>query len=129
MLNEFFNIHDRITAGISLAFKRYLFHEINWDNRLIVISGSRGTGKTFLVLQHFLEKYNDIKKCLYISADNPLVLKEGLYNTGAEYFKFYGDCLIIDEVHKHKDWSIEVKGLYERLFTRYSPFLSGSTWK
>jgi predicted AAA+ superfamily ATPase len=66
-----------------------------------------------MVLQHFLEKYNDIKKCLYISADNPLVLKQGLYNTGAEYFKFYGDCLIIDEVHKHKDWSIQVKGLYD----------------
>jgi predicted AAA+ superfamily ATPase len=113
MLNEFFNIHDRITAGIPLDFKRYLFDEINWNNRLIIISGSRGTGKTYMVLQHFLEKYNDIKKCLYISADNPLVLKQGLYNTGAEYFKFYGDCLIIDEVHKHKDWSLQVKGLYD----------------
>lgn len=113
MLNELFNIHNRITTGISLDFKRYLFDQINWNNRLTIISGSRGTGKTFMVLQHFLEKYNDIKKCLYISADNPLVLKQGLYDIGAEYFKFYGDCLIIDEVHKHKDWSIQVKGLYD----------------
>ncbi|MCP5053879.1 MAG: ATP-binding protein [bacterium] len=113
MLNELFHIHHRNTSAISLKFKRYLYHEINWDNRLVLVTGARGTGKTTLVLQHFLERYNDIKKCLYLSADNPLVLKEGIYNTGSEYFKYYGDCLIIDEVHKQKDWSIQVKGLYD----------------
>ncbi len=113
MLNELFQIHRRNVSTISMDFKRYLYHEINWDNRLVIIAGARGTGKTFLVLQHFLETYNDMKKCLYISADNPLVLKKGIYNTGEEYFKLYGDCLIIDEVHKQKDWSLEVKGLYD----------------
>ena len=113
MLNELFHIHDRNLSLIKMDFKRYLYNEINWDNRLIIVTGARGTGKTFLVLQHFLEKYNDIKKCLYFSADNPLVLKEGIYNIGSEYFKYYGNCLIIDEVHKQKDWSIHVKGLYD----------------
>ncbi len=113
MLNELFHIHNRNIAAVSTTFKRYLYQQINWDNRLVIITGARGTGKTTMVLQHFLERYNDIKKCLYISADNPLVLKEGLYNTGVEYFKYYGDCLIIDEVHKQKDWSLEVKGLYD----------------
>ena len=127
MLNELFHIHERNIAEISSSFKRYLFKEINWDNRLIIITGARGTGKTFLVLQHFLERYASIKKCLYISADNPLVLKEGIYNLGAEYFKFYGDCLIIDEVHKHKDWSVEVKGLYDAYPDKKFIILGSST--
>ena len=113
MLNELFNIHSRQLSRLPMNFKRYLYDEINWDNRLNIITGARGTGKTTLVLQHFVERYNDMKKCLYFSADNPLVLKNGIYNTGSEYFKFYGECLIIDEVHKQKDWSIEIKGLYD----------------
>lgn len=127
MLEELFHIQDRLVSNVSLDTKRYLYDEINWNNRLIIITGARGTGKTFLVLQHFLETYNDIKKCLYISADNPLVLKEGIYNTGAEYFKYYGDCLIIDEVHKQKDWSIQVKGLYDAYPDKKFIILGSST--
>ncbi|MCP4149507.1 MAG: ATP-binding protein, partial [bacterium] len=127
MLSELFNIQNRYLAAIPTNFKRYLYDEINWDNRLNIITGARGTGKTTLVLQHFREKYGDIKKCLYFSADNPLVLKNGIYNTAAEYFKFHGDCLIIDEVHKQKDWSIEVKGLYDAYPDKKFIILGSST--
>ena len=127
MLNELFNIHNNLISSVSLNFKRYLHDDINWDNRLNIITGARGTGKTTLVLQHFLEKYGDMKKCLYFSADNPLVLRKGIYDTGAEYFKLYGDCLIIDEVHKQKDWSIEIKGLYDAYPDRKLIVLGSST--
>ena len=127
MLNEFFSIHARMVSKISLNFKRHLYEIINWDQRMIIITGARGTGKTTLVLQHYLETYNDIKKCLYISADNPLVLKTGIYNTASEYFKYHGDCLIIDEVHKQKDWSLEVKALYDAYPDKKFIILGSST--
>jgi hypothetical protein len=31
--------------NVSIAFKRYLYHEINKSNRLIIIKGARGTVK------------------------------------------------------------------------------------
>lgn len=31
---------------------RSIFHEINWDNRLIAIRGAKGVGKTTLMLQY-----------------------------------------------------------------------------
>ena len=127
MLNELFAIQGRMVSKISLNFKRHLYKTINWERRMIVITGARGTGKTTLVLQHYLETYNDLKKCLYISADNPLVLKAGIYNTAAEYFKYHGDCLIIDEVHKQKDWSLEVKGLYDAYPDKKFIILGSST--
>lgn len=113
ILPELFNIQNNIIRNINLDFKRSLFEQINWETRMITITGARGTGKTTLVLQYYLENYNNIKKCLYFSADNPLVLKNGIYNTVKEYFKYYGECVIIDEIHKQKNWSEEIKALYD----------------
>lgn len=102
IISELFAIQNKIVSFVPRKFKRYLFDKINWDARMIMITGARGTGKTTIVLQHYLKKYSDVKKCLYVSADNPLVLKESIYNTAREYFKYYGECLIVDEVHKQK---------------------------
>lgn len=113
MIEELFSIQNRLVHNLPLDFKRSLYTAINWNQRLIILTGARGTGKTTMVLQHYLERYHDVKQCLYMSADNPLVLKTGIYHTALEYFKYYGDCLIVDEVHKHKDWSVELKALYD----------------
>ena len=127
MLNELFNIQNRLASTVPLLFKRLLFSAINWNHRLIVITGGRGTGKTTLVLQYFRETYNDVTKCLYISADNPLVLKQGIYETASEYFKYYGDCLIVDEVHKQQDWSVAIKALYDAFPDKKIIVLGSST--
>ena len=39
-------------ANVSMQFKRYLLTKIDWSNRLISLKGSRGVGKTTLLLQH-----------------------------------------------------------------------------
>lgn len=113
MLNELIAIHQRTTAAIPAEFRRYLHEHINWNNRLIALIGARGTGKSTLVLQHYLDAYNDVEQCLYLSADHPVVLSTGIYDAVAEYFKFYGKCVIIDEVHKQPDWSRHIKALYD----------------
>ncbi|MDT8390429.1 MAG: AAA family ATPase [Lentisphaeria bacterium] len=113
MLSDLFAVHGRVVADIPTDFIRYLSDRINWKHRLIGIVGARGSGKTTLVLQHYKRKYDSVEKCLYLSADNPLILKTGLYESVDEYFKYYGECVIIDEVHKYPDWSQAVKALYD----------------
>jgi predicted AAA+ superfamily ATPase len=113
MLSDLITVHNRIVSNVPTGFNRYLYEKVNWQNRMTGIIGARGTGKTTLVLQHYLAEYNNVEKCLYISADNPLVLKSGIYNTVSEYFKYYGECVIIDEVHKQENWSIDIKALYD----------------
>jgi predicted AAA+ superfamily ATPase len=47
------------------TFHRYLYDQINWDNRLIGIRGYRGVGKTTLVLQHIKEHFPiDKQSCM-----------------------------------------------------------------
>ena len=113
MIAELFAIQNRLVGSLPGDLIRSLYKVINWDQRLVILTGARGTGKTTMVLQHYIKRYRDVKKCLYMSADNPLVLKSGIYQTAREYFKYYGDCLIVDEIHKQKNWSVDIKALYD----------------
>ena len=40
---------------VTSDFHRYLYEQINWNNRLIAIKGARGTGKTTMILQYIKE--------------------------------------------------------------------------
>ena len=111
ILVELFAIQNKLANFVPTEFKRYL--KIDWDKRLIILTGARGAGKTTLVLQHYLENYKSTAECLYLSIDNPLAAKQGIYEIGKEYFTHYGNTIIIDEVHKQANWSIEVKALYD----------------
>lgn len=111
LLNELFAIQNKIAAFVPRVFARYI--DIDWSKRLIALIGARGTGKTTLVLQHYLDNYKSPTECLYFSVDNPLVAKSGIYEIGKGFFSLYGHTLIIDEVHKQKGWSVDVKALYD----------------
>ena len=95
------------------GFRRYLYDQIDWSQRLIAIVGARGCGKTTLVLQHYLKDINDPKRCLYISADSPLVYQSSLYEIGSHFFMGGGEIFIVDEVHKQENWSLDIKALYD----------------
>jgi hypothetical protein len=113
MLLDLIEVHQQVTQNVPEGFKRYLYNKINWNQRMIAITGARGVGKTTMVLQHYKAVYRDVSKCLYLSGDNPLVIKDGIYNLGTEYFRSGGKALIIDEIHKSPEWSLNVKGLYD----------------
>ncbi len=40
--------HQQLLKGIRCNFQRYLYKQIQWDDRLIGIFGSQGVGKTTL---------------------------------------------------------------------------------
>ncbi len=113
MLEELFEIQVRLAAYIPKKFKRFLFHEINWDAKCIGIVGARGVGKTTLVLQYYAENFSSPEECLYLSADHVLVVGYGLYRIAKEFFSLGGKVIIFDEIHKYPSWSQELKNIYD----------------
>ena len=113
---------------VSLDFVRGLMDRINWNDRLILIKGQRGVGKTTLMLQRILREYGaaDTSSVLYVSLDNIYFASHGLLDFIEQFHKMGGKFLFIDEVHKYKNWSREIKNAYDE-FTDLKMVLSGSS--
>ena len=62
--------HQLLLKGINCTFLRYLHARIEWEDRLIGIFGSRGVGKTTLLLQHIKLKFEDPREALYVNLDD-----------------------------------------------------------
>jgi len=112
---DLFEQSDALIADVSLRFKRYLYHQIEWGSRLIGIKGARGTGKTTLVLQWLNTRALSSRKALYVSLDDLYFSSNTLVDTGKEFYRQGGQTLVLDEVHKYPGWSREIKNLYDLL--------------
>lgn len=101
---------DRTETG----FVRYLYPKIDWRNRLIAIVGSRGVGKTTMLLQHIRRTYDvNSGEVLYASLDNLYFANHSIWEVADEFRKRGGKALFLDEVHKYGNWSREIKNIYD----------------
>lgn len=87
--------------------------QIDWSNRLIGIKGSRGVGKTTLVLQYIKKNYKPGNEVLYVSLDHIYFSGNLLYELADDFYKKGGKLLVMDEVHRYAGWSQEIKNMYD----------------
>lgn len=94
---------------------RDFINTIDWDNRFVGIKGSRGVGKTTLILQYIRLYFKPDNSVLYISLDNFYFFENRLYDLADDFYKQGGEFLAIDEVHKYTNWAIELKNIYDNM--------------
>jgi len=97
----------------NFSYKRYLHNEVDFTQKLIGIIGARGSGKTTFLLQYLKENKYPFSKKLYFSADS--ISLDSLFDIAYEFSKNGGKLLIIDEIHKYKNFEIELKKIYDML--------------
>ena len=103
---------DAMLRSTPTVFHRYMFDRINWHNRMLGLVGPRGVGKTTLMLQYAKEKL-DRNTTLFVNADDLYFSIHHLTDLADEFAKRGGTHLIIDEIHKYKDWARELKLIYD----------------
>jgi predicted AAA+ superfamily ATPase len=113
-MEQLFVIHRNLLAKTPSKFERYMHEKIDWQSRLVVLTGSRGVGKTTLLLQH-IKLHGDPNTSLYIDANHTYFSANSLYDVANRFYVNGGRTLYIDEVHKYKNWSAEVKMMYDYL--------------
>ncbi|MDR1760911.1 MAG: AAA family ATPase, partial [Bacteroidales bacterium] len=104
----------QLLSRTNTDFIRYLYAGIRWNNRLIAITGARGSGKTTMILQYIKQHFGTTPKdVLYVSLDNIWFSNHSLWDLANDFDKMGGKYLFIDEVHKYGNWSQEIKNIYD----------------
>lgn len=93
-------------------FVRYMADRIDWDSRMIGIVGPRGVGKSTMLLQR-LKAHRQEGMWVYVSADHTYFANHSLVDLADDFVKEGGTHLYIDEAHKYRNWSRELKQIYD----------------
>lgn len=117
---------DLVLQNVSMGFHRYMYDRIDWESRLIGLVGPRGVGKTTLVLQHAREMWKR-DEVLYVTADDLYFASHKLVDLADEFVRMGGKMLIVDEIHKYKEWSRELKLIYDYHSKRLQVIFTGSS--
>jgi predicted AAA+ superfamily ATPase len=106
-------ISAQILAKTIPPYQRWLFEKIDFGSKLIGIKGPRGSGKSTLLLQYAKSKNLPTSKMLYINCDHPAMSATSLYEVAEHFYARGGELLFIDEIHKSRNFSQELKVIYD----------------
>ena len=113
-MEAFFRTHAYLVEHTNAPVRRTLMDEINWDDRMISIKGTRGVGKTTFLLQYAKEKFGaHDKRCLYVNMNNFYFQGKGIADFAGDFVNNGGKVLLIDQVFKQPNWSTELRKCYD----------------
>lgn len=113
-MEAFFRTHTYLVEHVNAPVRRLLMDEINWDDRMIGIKGTRGVGKTTFLLQYAKENFGTRdRKCLYVNMNNFFFQGHGIADFAHEFYQQGGKVLLIDQVFKETDWSKQLRRCYD----------------
>lgn len=107
--------HKEILSFLKPRFRRDFLDEIDWNEPLLFILGSRGVGKTTLILQHIKERFGYNAAALYISMDDIALSNYTLLSMAKHHAQNGGTHLFVDEIHKYQNWSQELKNIRDKI--------------
>lgn len=115
-MEAFFRTHAYLVEHTDASIRRTLMDEVNWDDRLIGIKGTRGVGKTTFLLQYAKEKFGaDDRQCLYVNMNNFYFQGRGIGDFARDFVSQGGRTLLIDQVFKQPMWSAELRRCHHEL--------------
>lgn len=112
-MESFYRTHAYLVEHTNAPVRRDLMDEIDWNDRLIGIKGTRGVGKTTFLLQYAKEKFGTDRSCLFINMNNFYFSGHTIIDFAGEFYRRGGKVLLIDQVFKYPNWSEELRLCYE----------------
>jgi hypothetical protein len=112
-MEELIQYQTNLLLHVNNRFRRYLFDQVPWESRFVVIKGLRGVGKTTMMLQYLKYELGSDRRYLYVTMDHPYFYENQLFDLVHHFYTSEGRVLFVDEIHKYKGWSQEIKLIYD----------------
>ena len=126
ILNKLFELSNQKLNLPNSSYKRFLFENIkSSSSRFMGIYGSRGVGKTTMMLQVAKSLNFESDEILYISCDHPILADVSIFELIQEFYQYGGKFIFIDEIHEAKNFEQELKSVYD--FIDIKVLFSGSS--
>lgn len=111
-MERIYEIFHRLVSNLHTPHYRYQYNEIAWSDRLIMIKGARGVGKTTMLYQQCKEHG---EKGVYASLDQLFFNDHTIVELADYHYKHGGTHLYLDEVHLYprQNWEQELKNIYD----------------
>lgn len=113
-MEAFYKTHEYLLTHTEASVRRELMDEIDWNDRLIGIKGTRGVGKTTFLIQYAQERFRNDRSCLYVNLNNLYFQGKSLTEFAEEFIRRGGKVLLIDQVFKIPNWSHQLRECYDR---------------
>ena len=113
-MEAFFRTHRYLIEHVNAPVRRTLMDEVDWNDRMIGIKGTRGVGKTTFLLQYAREHFDaQDRQCLYVNMNNFYFQGHGIAEFAESFYHKGGRVLLIDQVFKQPNWSTELRKCYD----------------
>ena len=125
-MDSLVKIYLRLLQETEVETLRYLYSNIDWNERCIAIIGAKGVGKTTMLLQHIKRTFTNKEKALFVSLDNTWFAKHSIFELADEFYLNGGTHLFLDEIHHYPNWATEMKNVYDS-FPKLKIVFTGSS--
>ena len=102
-MEAFYRTHAYLVEHTNAPVRRDLMDEIDWNDRLIGIKGTRGVGKTTFLLQYAKEKFGTDRSCLFINMNNFYFSGHGIVEFAAEFQRLVEGAVHADVADEPQD--------------------------
>ena len=107
---------------------KILWNQLSADKALIMLAGPRQAGKTTLARDIIAKDFADV---VYFNWDLPkdkrrLIDDPAFFSNEPKSTASSHPLVILDEIHKYRDWKNYLKGVYDEFKTEYQFLVTGS---
>ncbi|GHV10144.1 ATPase AAA [Bacteroidia bacterium] len=125
-MDSLVKIHLRLLQETEAKTFRYLYPNIDWNERCIAIIGAKGVGKTTMLLQHIKTTFANKNEAIFASLDNTWFANHSIFELADEFYLNGGTHLFLDEIHYYPNWATEIKNIYDS-FPKLKIVFTGSS--
>lgn len=120
---------EAFLSSTTTQYVRPIYERIIWENSLNILLGTRGVGKTTLLLQRLRQLDLPAKEALYVDLGDIYFSEHRLLDVITTFVEGGGRYLFIDEVHRYGSdtWAQEIKQAYDLYRNRLKITFTGSS--